>query len=110
MILLWEIHSPKTINDSIYRSCVLIYLQDPAYNTGKFGEVRELILGMLETYNYEQTLMKTCKNLLNHDIHVHLKSLTSAAIRGYVPRGDNCYLCNKQFINQTDTDTVVVFR
>ena len=72
--------------------------------------MRELILGMLETYNYEQTLMKTCKNLLNHDIHVHLKSLTSAAIRGYVPRGDNCYLCNKQFINQTDTDTVVVFR
>ena len=85
-------------------------MQDPAYNTGKFGEVRELILGMLETYNYEQTLMKTCKNLLNHDIHVHLKSLTSAAIRGYIPRGDNCYLCNKQFINQTDTDTVVVFR
>lgn len=28
--------------------------QDPAYSTGKFGEVRELILGMLETYNYEQ--------------------------------------------------------
>mgnify|MGYP000623901136 CR=1 FL=1 len=29
-------------------------MQDPAYNTGKFGEIRELILGMLETYNYEQ--------------------------------------------------------
>ncbi|VDI47973.1 vacuolar protein sorting-associated protein 8 [Mytilus galloprovincialis] len=85
-------------------------MQDPAYNTGKFGEVRELILGMLETYNYEQTLMKTCKNLLNHDIHVHLKSLTSAAVRGYIPRGDNCNLCNKLFINQNETDSVVVFR
>ncbi|XP_063412679.1 vacuolar protein sorting-associated protein 8 homolog [Mytilus trossulus] len=85
-------------------------MQDPAYNTGKFGEVRELILGMLETYNYEQTLMKTCKNLLNHDIHVHLKSLTSAAVRGYIPRGDNCNLCNKMFINQNETDSVVVFR
>lgn len=85
-------------------------MQDPAYNTGKFGEVRELILGMLETYNYEQTLMKTCKNLLNHDIHVHLRSLTRAAVRGYIPRGDNCNLCNKQFLTQTEMDTVVVFR
>lgn len=29
-------------------------LKDPAYNTGKFGEVKEMVLGMLETYNYEQ--------------------------------------------------------
>ena len=32
-------------------------MQDPAYNTGKFGEIRELILGMLETYNYEQVCL-----------------------------------------------------
>nr|XP_022322565.1 vacuolar protein sorting-associated protein 8 homolog [Crassostrea virginica] len=85
-------------------------MQDPAYSTGKFGEVRELILGMLETYNYEQTLMETCKNLLNHDIHVHLKNLTTAATKGYVPKGDNCSLCTKQYINQNETDTVVIFR
>ena len=36
---------------------VFMFLQDPAYSTGKFGEVRELILGMLETYNYEQVNM-----------------------------------------------------
>ena len=36
---------------------VYMFLQDPAYSTGKFGEVRELILGMLETYNYEQVNM-----------------------------------------------------
>ena len=29
-------------------------LKDPAYNTGKFGEVKELVLGMLDTYNYEK--------------------------------------------------------
>jgi hypothetical protein len=28
--------------------------QDPAYNTGKFGEIKELIIGMLENYNYEE--------------------------------------------------------
>ena len=57
-----------------------------------------------------QTLMETCKNLLNHDIHVHLKNLTTAATKGYVPKGDNCSLCSKQYINQNETDTVVIFR
>ncbi|XP_041374342.1 vacuolar protein sorting-associated protein 8 homolog isoform X2 [Gigantopelta aegis] len=85
-------------------------MQDPAYNTGKFGEIKELIIGMLENYNYEQTLMKTCKNLLNHDLHVHLRSLTGAASRSFVPRGDHCNLCNRGFTSLSDTDVVVVFR
>jgi hypothetical protein len=57
-----------------------------------------------------QTLMETCKNLLNHDIHVHLKNLTTAATKGYIPKGDSCNLCTKQFINQNETDTVIIFR
>ncbi|XP_052234778.1 vacuolar protein sorting-associated protein 8 homolog isoform X2 [Dreissena polymorpha] len=133
-------------------------MQDPAYNSGKFGEIRELILGMLETYNYEQvnvyrtclletynyeqvkvyrtcllettnyeqvnvyrtclletynyeqTLMITCKNLLNHDIHQNLRSLTTIATKGYIPRGDQCRICVKKFIHPQDTDLVIVFR
>ncbi|KAK6181620.1 hypothetical protein SNE40_009442 [Patella caerulea] len=85
-------------------------LQDPAYNTGKFGEVKELIIGMLDNYNYEQTLMKTCKNLLYHDLHVHLRNLTGAASKGFVPRGDNCHLCCRSFTNSADSESVVVFR
>ena len=27
--------------------------QDPTYSAGKFGEIKELILGMLDTYSYE---------------------------------------------------------
>ena len=27
--------------------------KDPTYNTGKFGEIKELLLGMLDTYTYE---------------------------------------------------------
>ena len=88
----------------------IIILQDPAYNTGKFGEIRELILGMLETYNYEQTLMITCKNLMNHDLHVHLRSLTRAAVKGYVPKSDQCSICAKRYLNQRETDSIIVFR
>lgn len=54
--------------------------------------------------------METCKNLMNHDIHVHLKNLTTAAKKGYVPAGESCSLCTKQFVNQNETDTVIIFR
>ena len=65
---------------------------------------------MLETYNYEQTLMVTCKNLMNHDLHVHLRSLTRAAVKGYVPKSDQCSICLKHYLNQRETDSVIVFR
>lgn len=32
----------------------LSFLQDPVYGKGKLGEIQGLVLGMLETFNYEQ--------------------------------------------------------
>ena len=57
--------------------------------------------------------MTTCKNLLYHDLYVHLRSLTGAANRGFVPRGDHCNLCNADFTSpskSSDADGVIVFR
>ncbi len=31
-------------------------LQDPVYGRGKLSEIQGLILGMLETFNYEQVM------------------------------------------------------
>ena len=36
-----------------YSSLFFPLFQDPTYSTGRFGEIRELIVGMLDTYNYE---------------------------------------------------------
>ena len=33
---------------------MLLLFQDPAYKTGKFGDIKDLLLGLLDTYNYEQ--------------------------------------------------------
>ena len=39
-------------------------LQDPAFKSGKFGEIKNLLIGMLETYRYERTLLDKTLNLL----------------------------------------------
>jgi len=85
-------------------------MQDPAYNTGKFGEVKELIIAMLDNYNYEETLMETCTRLVYHDLHLHLRSLTQTATRGFVPRSDLCSLCQRNITDIHSSDTVAVFR
>lgn len=30
------------------------FIQDPVYGKGKLGEIQGLVLGMLDTFNYEQ--------------------------------------------------------
>lgn len=31
-----------------------VFIQDPVYGKGKLGEIQGLVLGMLDTFNYEQ--------------------------------------------------------
>ncbi|XP_078620345.1 vacuolar protein sorting-associated protein 8 homolog isoform X1 [Branchiostoma floridae x Branchiostoma japonicum] len=84
-------------------------MQDPAYNTGKFGEIRELLLGMLDTYNYEQTLLKTTNSLLSHDLHWSLCNLKAAVNKGLVPRQEDCGVCGQHFSITEEQDSVIVF-
>ncbi|KAK2188200.1 hypothetical protein NP493_140g01015 [Ridgeia piscesae] len=84
-------------------------MQDPGYCSGRFGEIRELVLGMFDTYNYEKTLLHTCCNLLNHDVHRQLVSLTQTARHAIVPRRDTCQLCRKP-LHVGLSDNVICFR
>ncbi|XP_005999154.1 vacuolar protein sorting-associated protein 8 homolog isoform X1 [Latimeria chalumnae] len=85
-------------------------LQDPVYGKGKLGEIQGLILGMLDTFNYEQTLLEATTNLLNHDLHWSLCNLRAAVSRGLNPKQDHCSLCLQQYRRmQEAADEVIVF-
>ncbi|XP_072048156.1 LOW QUALITY PROTEIN: vacuolar protein sorting-associated protein 8 homolog [Amphiura filiformis] len=84
-------------------------MQDPAYSSGKFGEFRELLLGMLDTYNYEKTLLKTTNNLLHQDLYTSLKNLTLAANSGLVPRQECCFLCGCSYEQIAEHESTIVF-
>ncbi|XP_066928995.1 vacuolar protein sorting-associated protein 8 homolog [Clytia hemisphaerica] len=68
-------------------------MQDPTYKSGKFGEIKELILGMLETYNYELTLLETTKKILGRDLHGQYKRQKQFLSRGFQPATSKCELC-----------------
>uniref|UniRef100_A0A8C7MJ04 VPS8 subunit of CORVET complex n=1 Tax=Oncorhynchus kisutch TaxID=8019 RepID=A0A8C7MJ04_ONCKI len=86
-------------------------LQDPVYGKGKLAEIQGLILGMLETFNYEQTLLETTTSLLNHDLHWSLSHLRAAVSRGLHPRQDHCNICLQQYRRSQDSpDDIIIFR
>ncbi|XP_005461491.1 vacuolar protein sorting-associated protein 8 homolog isoform X4 [Oreochromis niloticus] len=85
-------------------------LQDPVYGKGKLAEIQGLILGMLDTFNYEQTLLETTTNLLNYDLHWSLAHLRAAVTRGLHPRQDCCNICLQQYKRRQDAaEEIIVF-
>ncbi|XP_034079092.1 vacuolar protein sorting-associated protein 8 homolog isoform X4 [Gymnodraco acuticeps] len=85
-------------------------LQDPVYGRGKLAEIQGLILGMLDTFNYEQTLLETTTSLLNHDLHWSLAHLRAAVTRGLHPRQDHCNICLQQYKRRHDSaEEIIVF-
>lgn len=87
-------------------------LTDEAYSSGHFKDVKGLIMGMLETYNYEETLHKTTSHILFHDVRNSLVQLHTMSQRGLSPDSTNCYICNRQALavpNRAGKGNVVVF-
>ncbi|XP_076019351.1 vacuolar protein sorting-associated protein 8 homolog [Genypterus blacodes] len=85
-------------------------LQDPVYGKGKLAEIQGLILGMLDTFTYEQTLLETTTSLLNHDLHWSLAHLRAAVTRGLHPRQDHCNICLQQYKRrQASAEEIIVF-
>uniref|UniRef100_A0A6I8P0M9 Vacuolar protein sorting-associated protein 8 homolog n=1 Tax=Ornithorhynchus anatinus TaxID=9258 RepID=A0A6I8P0M9_ORNAN len=85
-------------------------LQDPIYGKGKLGEIQGLILGMLDTFNYEQTLLETTTSLLNHDLHWSLSNLRASITKGLNPKQDYCCICLQQYKRRQEmADEIIVF-
>ncbi|PFX22478.1 Vacuolar protein sorting-associated protein 8-like [Stylophora pistillata] len=88
-------------------------MQDPTYSTGKFGEIKELILGMLDTYTYESTLLKTTNKLLSGDLHSSLSHLKNQSNQGMTPKSSRCCICHRLYTDDTangQRDDLLIYR
>uniref|UniRef100_A0A4W3J767 RING-type domain-containing protein n=1 Tax=Callorhinchus milii TaxID=7868 RepID=A0A4W3J767_CALMI len=99
----------NSITDHIPPTAILQkVIQDPGYSMGKFGDVRDLTLGMLDTFVYEQTLMETTKNILNRDLHCSLSNLRAMMNRGLKPHHKICGICTKHYSERLSLEEEVI--
>lgn len=60
-----------------------------------FGNVRDLLYGVLESCAYERTLLSTCARLVHSDLHAALVSMTSSVKRGTALHDEQCAKCKR---------------
>jgi len=63
-----------------------------------FGDVRDLLTGVLEACSYEHTLLSTCARLVAGDLHCAMDSLTRASRRATSLETDSCQVCGRAAI------------
>ncbi|KAJ8277054.1 hypothetical protein GJAV_G00070960 [Gymnothorax javanicus] len=83
-------------------------MQNPVYSVGKYGEIKNLIFGIIDAYIYEKTLLEATSNLLSQDLHWSLCSLKAAVARGLAPVHKRCGVCAQQYVQATSRGEGVV--
>lgn len=64
------------------------------HGKGEFGDFRPTIFGMLDTYNYEQTIYTTANGLISVDLFDQITTLKRARAKCYAPPTNTCAYCN----------------
>uniref|UniRef100_A0A1X7VJT1 Uncharacterized protein n=1 Tax=Amphimedon queenslandica TaxID=400682 RepID=A0A1X7VJT1_AMPQE len=84
-------------------------IEDPS--TSQLKDVRPIIMKMLDTYNYEEVLLKATTHLLVHDVQQSLTSLCSLSSSSITSDSVLCCLCNRPADSETPEgiDDVIVF-
>ncbi|XP_055328809.1 vacuolar protein sorting-associated protein 8 homolog isoform X2 [Paramacrobiotus metropolitanus] len=90
-------------------------LEDPAYNRGKFGELRELLLGIVDAYTYEEILLSSTRNLLHKDIHNQMSRMKRAVSKALSAKNDRCLICDASLLNTSysepsESSNLAIFR
>lgn len=98
---------------------IQIILKDPAYKGGTFGEIRDLMMGMLGNCLYEELLLQSTSRLLSADLHMQLAKELATNNKGFGPRASPairnspaCCYCREPLasIGSSEDDQAILFR
>lgn len=79
-------------------------IRDPLYSgeNGKLCDIKELMMGMLDTYNYQETVLQTTNSLLLTELHTELQHLRHESNKALTNRTLICSVCLKSLTLGTD--------
>ncbi|XP_052128558.1 vacuolar protein sorting-associated protein 8 homolog [Frankliniella occidentalis] len=98
---------------------IQIILQDPAYRGGTFGEIRDLMMGMLGNCWYEELLLQSTFRLLSADLHMQLAKELAVNNKGFGPRASAavrnspiCSYCRDSLatVGASEDEKAILFR
>ncbi|GAB0099149.1 Vacuolar protein sorting-associated protein 8 homolog [Sergentomyia squamirostris] len=76
--------------------------------TGNFGDIKHLLLGMLSNSQYEKLLLETTARILGTDLHNLLAKEKKTATRGVCLKSIKCIICLLR-LKTTNSNQVLIF-
>eukprot|EP00743_Colponemidia_sp_Colp-15_P010359 GILK01011401.1.p1 GENE.GILK01011401.1~~GILK01011401.1.p1 ORF type:complete len:872 (+),score=181.18 GILK01011401.1:61-2616(+) len=73
------------------------------HSQDEFGEFRETLISMLDTYAYQQNILRTANDLLAKDIYRSIQILHKRQARALVPRQFQCASCSQPVVGTDAT-------
>lgn len=70
---------------------------DPLYGPSNLGDIKDLMLKMLEMCSYEHTLLTKTSNLVSKDVYYKMASYKRLCSKSYSPFTDYCLYCSRSF-------------
>ena len=64
----------------------------------QFGDFKSIIIAMLETFNYEDNILRTSKKLLGLHMHKLTNAMKQTREKAFCPRDTKCSICSTPFI------------
>lgn len=77
---------------------------DPLYGASNFGDIKELMMKMLEMCSYEQTLLIKTANLVSKDVYSKMVLFKKYSCRSFSTFSNFCQYCSRS-LDLMDKDT-----
>lgn len=75
----------------------------------EFGDFRFVILGMLDTYHFEETILHTANKLMARDISSAIQNLIRKRNRGVHPKRGHCPVCKLRLYSTAKQSEILLF-
>lgn len=82
---------------------------DPLYGASNFGDIKHLMLKMMEICAYEQILLNKTNDLVSNDVYIKMSALKSISSKSYSSLSNFCQSCSKQLDWDTQVNEVLIF-
>jgi len=91
---------------------VEVVLNNPSYQSSTFAEIRDLVMGMLETCTYEEMMVTLVKRITQLDVHEKLQTKLKTSKGAFSFSSKICRWCHSDILNDIPlaSENIVVFQ
>jgi hypothetical protein len=79
------------------------------HGNDEFGDFKLIILGMLDTYGYEKTILQIANHLMEQDLHNATRELFKKRSKGQRHRTEACNVCMLPLDSDKSTAVAIFF-